>query len=253
MSSTFSFFASVVLLGASTAMAQGFVVHSSDYPTADTEPPEVVHEPVTYTPRGSELVLKAVITDPSGVFAPIISYREAGSGDRWALIDMTAVKGEADTFSASIAGSAIRGDIEYFLEVYDNKGNGPSRVGSAEVPLRVVATEPVVAQASGFDESVSKPFPVAPAAVAGAGVVLTVVGAALWFTAGSKIAEIDGKYTTHNEGRLPEDADAVRAASGRSLAGSVMMIAGGAAVVGGVAWFFVPSSDGAEVGVSGSF
>lgn len=250
MNGTFALCLTLLTAVASTAGAQNFVAHASDYALPDTEAPLIEHKPIAYTPRESELIVKAVITDASGVFGPTVSYRNANTSDSWRVADMKAVDGEPNTFAAAIAGSHILGDIEYFVEAFDTNGNGPAHVGSAASPLRVVSTEKLP------DSTliVEKGLPIAPVALAGGGVLMTAIGAALWFTAASRVEEIDAKYSTPGQGRLPADADATQSAIGRSRIGSVLMIAGGAAIAGGVVWFLVPSSDGgAELGVSGSF
>lgn len=247
--SAFSLSVFFLLSSLSTAWAQGFVAHASDYAPPDNEPPEITHQPVAHAPRESDLIVKAVITDATGVFAPTVSYRNAGSNDRWSVVEMKPVEGEADTFAGAIAGSQIQGDIEYFIEAYDTNGNGPARVGSAESPLKVIATDKLPREMLVVENGLS----VGPVAVAGAGVLMTAVGAALWFTAANRVEDIDAKYSTPGQGRLPADAEATQAAIARSRVGSGLMMAGGAAIAGGVVWFLLPTAEGANVGVSGSF
>lgn len=237
----------LVGLAATPAFAQNF---DAPQTPPDTVPPVIGHTPVAHAPRKSELIIRARITDESDVFAPSVSYRLAGQSERWRSVAMKSVEGEEDTYTAAIPGSDVTGDLEYFIEAFDALGNGPATVGRADAPLRVLATEelqtPVLVVERGG-------VPVGPIAVAGSGVLMTAVGAALWFTAAGRVEEIDAKYAA-GQGRLPVDAEATRAAMGRSQIGSALMIAGGAAMAGGVAWFLVPTQGGgATAGVSGEF
>lgn len=219
-------------------------------PGADVEAPLIAHTPISTAPRESELVVKARISDVSGVFAATASFRPADSGEAWQTVDLKPVDGQPDLFSGAIAGSQVLGDLEYFIEAFDTHGNGPASVGSAAAPLRVLATEKLPDAVL----VVEKSLPVGPIAVAGGGVLMTAVGAALWFTAAGRVEEIDAKYPTTGQGRLPADVEATQGAIGRSRIGSALMLAGGAAIVGGVAWFLVPTTDGgAQLGVSGDF
>lgn len=216
----------------------------------DEEAPLIAHVPIASAPRESELIVKARISDASGVFAATASFRAAGSGDAWQTVDLKPVEGQSELFSGAIAGSQVLGDLEYFIEAFDVHGNGPASVGSAGAPMRILSTDKLPDAVV----VVEKGLPIGPIAVSGGGVLMTAVGAALWFTAAGRIEEIDAKYPIAGQGRLPADAEATQGAIGRSRVGSALMLAGGAAIVGGVAWFLVPTSDGgAQLGVSGDF
>lgn len=241
----------LLAVGSSPASAESFTVRASDELPKDTDPPKIVHQPIRHASNQSDLIVTAVITDESGVFSPTVSYRPLNTNEGWRVVEMTAANGPTNTFSVTISAAELVGDIEYFVEAYDNQGNGPTRVGSAEAPL------PVLIRVDEFPEqmqpALAESFPVAPAALTGAGVLVTAIGAALWFSATSRVSEIDAKYPNSNDGRTDADADATRSAIGRGRVGSALMITGGVAIAGSLVWFLLPSSDGVQVGASGSF
>ena len=99
----------------------------------DKEPPILKHESIGEAPLYEPILFDVRIQDISGVFAPSVYYRYAGQAD-YRVIELTR-KG-AD-FTAQISGSEVTGDIEYFIEAFDEQGNGPSRLGSPNQPFRI--------------------------------------------------------------------------------------------------------------------
>ena len=47
-------------------------------------------------------------------------------------------------YSATLPGATLTGNIEYYLETYDNDGNGPARAGSPEAPYHVAVASPPI-------------------------------------------------------------------------------------------------------------
>jgi hypothetical protein len=222
---------------------------------ADTAAPTIDHTPAAKAPRGKELVIEARITDPSGVFGSTLYWRPALE-QKYIVVELTAEGG--NLFTGAIPGARMNNEVEYYIESYDQLGNGPARAGSPENPFLVVVHDAVVPRekpevASAVLEPQEPPLKVVPLAVGGGGVLLAGVGAALWFSAAATVRDIDQKYPA-NTGLLPDDAAAVRSAAGTSRLGSILMIAGGLAAAGGTTWFFMPSDDGgATVGAGGRF
>src|SRR6195952_430856 len=101
---------------------------------ADTAAPVIEHAPVASAPAGSKWVqLFAKVTDESKFF-PQVFFRY-GPGDYQKPLDMKAVKGQKNQFGANVP---VKGDVlEYYLEAYDELGNGPARSGDPEKPWRV--------------------------------------------------------------------------------------------------------------------
>jgi hypothetical protein len=101
---------------------------------ADTAAPVVGHTPIKYTERGAKVVqVFAKITDESKVF-PQVFFRY-GPGEYQKPIDMKPVKGLKDQWGANVP---VKGDLcEYYIEAYDELGNGPGRAGDPDKPFRV--------------------------------------------------------------------------------------------------------------------
>jgi hypothetical protein len=226
----------------------------------DTTAPVIDHKPVSRTEKGAKWVqIFARITDESKFF-PQVFFRY-GSGDYQKPIDMKKVQGQKDEWGANVP---IKGEVvEYYLEAYDEYGNGPGRSGSPEKPWRVDTTgEPAVAQAP--PPPVKEPLPEPPRRAppspsagpgggrmwtwiaGGAGVGLLVGG--LW--AGRAVKSADDAYQQRlkDPSNSPSSLQAQYDAN-RSLgtAATVLTISGLVLMAGSVAlWFFeVPPDSGA--------
>lgn len=116
----------------------------------DTAAPVIEHTPVTSTPRGSKFVqVFARITDESKFF-PQVFYRY-GPGEFQKPLDMKPVKGMKSQYGANIP---VKGDVvEYYVEAYDELGNGPGRSGDPEKPWHV--------DTSGMGDAVAQAAPAA--------------------------------------------------------------------------------------------
>jgi hypothetical protein len=101
----------------------------------DNDPPSISHTAVTKTLRGKPVAIAAHITDPSGVFQPVIYLRRKGmgSGD-YIPIKMSASRSTQGDYSVEVPAALVTADLEYYVEAYDNAGNGPARAGSPESP-----------------------------------------------------------------------------------------------------------------------
>ena len=107
----------------------------------DTAAPEMTHTPVEKAEKGKPVRIQAHATDASKFF-PQVFYRWDGAafGKGQDMKKMTGKKNK-DQYQFSIPG---KGDVlEYYLEAYDEFGNGPTRVGSPEQPFKVEATAAV--------------------------------------------------------------------------------------------------------------
>lgn len=235
-------------------------------PASDTAPPVLIHVAATNVAEGQPLALEARITDASGVMLPSLYWRLSGQGD-WATVPLQPATGAKDRYQATIPAAAIIGDVEYYIEAFDNLGNGPASAGKRASPLVVhlehatlpeAATEPSVPLDSVEPLPASGPLPIAPAVLAGAGLALAVVGAVLYSGAAGAVEDLNARYGA-GQGLTPGDHATALAATSRARAGSAMTIAGSLATVGGVAWFFVPAPGGGgdvpefQAGVRGAF
>jgi len=126
----------------------------------DNDAPVITHTPVTSATPGGFVKVLAKITDESKFF-PQVFYRY-GAGDPWEKpLDMKPVKGEPHMFGANIQ---TRGaTVEYYIEAYDELGNGPGRAGSPESPIRVGvgAPEPKPAAVAAAPAPAPAPAPAA--------------------------------------------------------------------------------------------
>lgn len=125
---------------------------------ADTKAPEILHVKIERTPQGEPLKIRARITDESEVFAPSVYVRSVGGGE-FNNIEMTKV---VDGYEATVPASQMSGPVEYFIEAFDEHGNGPARSGSPEEPTKVDVFDPATEPADTPPVLVPVPPPPAP-------------------------------------------------------------------------------------------
>lgn len=118
----------------------------------DLQPPRIVHTPVKRAWLGDTVTVSARMQDESEIFAPTLYFRHPGALS-YSSIEMSA---RGDLYVASVEASA---DIEYWLEAYDEFGNGPTREGSPDKPLVIVVAE----RPAGVAGLVAEPAPALPA------------------------------------------------------------------------------------------
>jgi hypothetical protein len=110
----------------------------------DNEPPVLTHTPVTTAKRGKPLTITAHAIDPSGVFGPFVYLRKKGlPGSEYIPMRMAESKtGAAGEYALDVPAALVSVDaLEYYIEAWDNAGNGPARAGSPESPLPVKVEE----------------------------------------------------------------------------------------------------------------
>ncbi|MBS2025221.1 MAG: hypothetical protein JST92_22705, partial [Deltaproteobacteria bacterium] len=106
----------------------------------DDDPPSISHTAITKALKGRPLTVTAKIIDPAGVFQPALFLRKRGTGD-YIPIRMNASKTVAGEYWVEIDAKLISVDLEYYIECYDNAGNGPARAGSPEQPFFIKLEE----------------------------------------------------------------------------------------------------------------
>jgi hypothetical protein len=109
----------------------------------DVEAPTIAHTPVVHAPRGKALRVEAHVIDPSGVFQVVLFLRRHGGSD-WIPLKMVADKIALGVYAVDLPTALMSTDLEYYIESYDNLGNGPARAGAPERPLPIKIDEPVV-------------------------------------------------------------------------------------------------------------
>src|SRR5919204_5214274 len=101
----------------------------------DTSPPVISHSPISRGERGKPTTLTARITDESKIF-PQVFFRFGSSGNYEKPLDMKAVRGQKGQWTATLP-PPPGNTIEYYIEAYDEFGNGPARAGDADKPFRI--------------------------------------------------------------------------------------------------------------------
>ena len=123
---------------ASTMMAFSLALLVSAAARAeDTDPPVITHTPLEKADKGKPVKITAQITDASKFF-PQVFYKWNGARSFEKPIDMKKARKSKDTFEATMPN---KGDtLEYYIEAYDEFGNGPARSGTPESPNKVDAS-----------------------------------------------------------------------------------------------------------------
>jgi hypothetical protein len=110
-------------------------------------PPAITHAAVTQALRGKPVEISARLVGETGVQGATVMFRRAGERE-YRSLPMGNIG--ADDYTATIPASMTTTDLEYYVEAYDQYGNGPARSGSPNVPyaLRLADAGPPVAAAA---------------------------------------------------------------------------------------------------------
>ncbi len=104
----------------------------------DTQPPKITHTPVTRAPQRQSITIRAKIEDKSAIFAPSLLVRAKGAKE----FETIELKKVGEFYEATVPADQVSGELEYVIEAFDEIGNGPSRAGSPEQPLRITTFDP---------------------------------------------------------------------------------------------------------------
>jgi len=96
----------------------------------DSTPPLIRHSPIARAGKGDSVTISAQMEDESEIFAPTLYYRYPGAKS----YSNVAMGRKGDSFTATVQATA---DIEYWIEAYDEFGNGPTREGTPDRPHRI--------------------------------------------------------------------------------------------------------------------
>ena len=182
---------------------------------ADSEPPRVDDLAIAaQNPNGAPYVTAVITDDASGVASAIVFTRKPGSID-WVQTPLVADAG--GLFLGKLPLGLQKTGFEYYVEVLDAKGNGPTRVGSDESPFRV---EPAglgeLAREKMPDDEVT--YAVHPAWVmvaVGAGILAAGVSGIFWYDMGGLLLQRNAIEDQLAMGGLPQaDIDALTAERG---------------------------------------
>lgn len=131
-----------LLLTAGLVLASGSVDAARRRPRKDTTPPVIEHVPLERHDGAGPVVVEARIVDAqSAIFEPTLLVRLAGT-EAYQRVPMTPKPEAPDVYLAPVPPAILVGDVEYLLEVFDEHGNGPARVGEETAPLKIVREVP---------------------------------------------------------------------------------------------------------------
>ncbi|MFC1610677.1 hypothetical protein ACFL6C_06955 [Myxococcota bacterium] len=102
----------------------------------DTLMPRIVHEACGEFAKSQPFEIRARFEDESQLFDPKVIYRTR-TDSHWKHAPFIK-DARTENFVATIRAKELRGPVEYFIEVFDEYGNGPARMGSPEAPIRVL-------------------------------------------------------------------------------------------------------------------
>ncbi len=110
--------------------------------SADTEPPVITHVRVKQAILKQDVKIRARINDESEIFAPAVYVRSVGD-KQYDNLAMTRVD---NGYEAIIPAEKVTQGLEYFIEAFDEHGNGPTREGGPDDPILIKVFEkpPVV-------------------------------------------------------------------------------------------------------------
>jgi hypothetical protein len=105
--------------------------------------PLIDHQPIFQVNRGAPVTIQAQIRSQSGkaIFEPTVYVRLAGISG-FARVAMAPVGGALNLYAAILAPSLVSSEFDYYIEAYDNDGNGPGRAASPDRPFHVTAAAP---------------------------------------------------------------------------------------------------------------
>ena len=110
-------------------------------------PPAITHAAVTQALKGKPVEINARLAGETGVQRAAVMFRRAGEKEYRAL-PMGNIGG--DDYTATIPAAMTTTDLEYYVEAYDQYGNGPARSGAPNAPytLRLSDAAPATVAAA---------------------------------------------------------------------------------------------------------
>jgi hypothetical protein len=109
---------------------------TQDVGAQDVLPPDIVHEPCELYREGQRFIIIARFYDESPLFSPRVIYRTRRKRGVWRNVPFVRDP-KTKNFMATIRAKYLRGNLEYFIQVYDEQGNGPATFGDKSTPVVV--------------------------------------------------------------------------------------------------------------------
>ena len=101
--------------------------------------PEIEHQEIDQGTLKEDIAINARLTDPDGIFDPAVLFRVKGAS-RYQRLPMAELA--ENEFQAIIPGRLVTDSLEYYIEVYDQEGNGPARFGEEDFPIEIRVSMP---------------------------------------------------------------------------------------------------------------
>jgi hypothetical protein len=101
-------------------------------------PPAITHAAVMQGIRGKPIEINARLVGDTGVQGATVMFRRVGEREYKAL-PMGNIGG--DDYTATIPAAMATADLEYYVEAFDQYGNGPARSGAPNVPYLMKLSE----------------------------------------------------------------------------------------------------------------
>ena len=105
-------------------------------------PPAITHAALTQALKGKSVEINARLVGDTGVQGAAVMFRHAGEKEYKAL-PMGNIGG--DDYTATIPAAMTTSDLEYYVEAFDQYGNGPARSGAPNVPYALRVMDPAPA------------------------------------------------------------------------------------------------------------
>ncbi|MFM2152007.1 MAG: hypothetical protein RL199_442, partial [Pseudomonadota bacterium] len=105
---------------------------AAEPPAADAGP-DVRLSPLPEVRCGQPLPIEVDIRDDDGVFDPRLYVRPQGAA-RFAAVTLR--EGASGLYRAVIPADEVERGVDFYVEAFDNQGNGPARSGSLDAPHR---------------------------------------------------------------------------------------------------------------------
>jgi hypothetical protein len=102
-------------------------------------PPAITHAALTQALKGKPVEINARLVGDTGVQGAAVMFRHAGDKEYKAL-PMGNIGG--DDYTATIPAAMTTSDLEYYVEAFDQYGNGPARSGAPNVPYALKVMDP---------------------------------------------------------------------------------------------------------------
>src|SRR3989454_7767248 len=105
-------------------------------------PPAITHAALPQALKGKPVEINARLVGDTGVQGAAVMFRHAGEKEYKAL-PMGNIGG--DDYTATIPAVMTTSDLEYYVEAFDQYGNGPARSGAPNVPYAPRVMDPAPA------------------------------------------------------------------------------------------------------------